>query len=174
MIHANDATDLIFKHLGKSLRARHSVFVGYLMMRVADALGEDSALWQVTGLCHDLDFVATQSDRSRHGMQTAEWLKDDLPDDALLAIQSHDHRTGVQANTRLADALKMADAVAVGEMDVGRDAMLAALSSPEPELSLNMVLSQRSYLTGLILAPSQRLSISPTAIAELCRGAPPQ
>lgn len=174
MITINDATDLLAEHLGDSVRARHSVFVGYLMRHLAGIIGEDPLLWEITGLCHDLDFVQTKWDRSRHGMLTAEWLEGDLPGVALLAIQSHDHRTGVRADSPLADALKLADAVAVGELDIGRDAMLAALGSGEPIVSLTEVLVQRPYLTRLILDHAHKLSISALAIVEICEGAPQQ
>jgi HD-GYP domain-containing protein (c-di-GMP phosphodiesterase class II) len=174
MISANDATNLIAKYLGESLRARHSAFVGFLMMRFAEALGEDLALWEVTGLCHDLDFEETAMDRSRHGMVTAEWLQDALPEAALLAIQSHDHRTGIHSETKLADALRLADAVALGELDVGREAIIGGLSAADPVQRLENILSSRPYLTNLIIGPAQKLSISPMAIAEICREAPRQ
>lgn len=66
-----EATSLIATHLGVTTRARHSVFVGFLMAKLAEALGEDRILWEVTGLCHDLDFEETADDRSRHGIVTA-------------------------------------------------------------------------------------------------------
>lgn len=174
MIDANDAIDLIARHLSDSQRARQSAFVGFLMMRFAETLGEDSALWEVTGLCHDLDFEATAADRSRHGMLTAEWLRDDLPEVALVAIQAHDHRTGIRAETKLADALKLADAVAVGELEVGRDAMLGCLSAVDPFEPLEKALSSRPYLAGLIIRSAGNLSLPLMAIAEICRGAPQQ
>jgi hypothetical protein len=174
MIRADDACDLIAKHLGKSLRARHSKFVGFLMRRFAEVLGEDHSLWEVTGLCHDLDFEQTAADRSRHGMLTAEWLKDDLPDGALQAIQSHDHRTGIRSESNLAEALRLADAVAVGELDVGRTAMLTALSANDPFQSLEQILLTRPYLTSLIIGPAKKLSILPISIAEIGQEAPQQ
>lgn len=174
MINAADATRLISNHLGEGARARHSVFVGYLMVHFAAELFEDIDLWKVTGLCHDLDFDATVADRSRHGMLTAEWLRDVLPETALLAIQSHDHRTGVVSETRLADALKLADAVAIGELDVGREVVCACLTAADPAEQLMKSLPSRPYLADLILGPAQRLAISPATIAEVCLGAPQQ
>jgi len=120
MLSPTEANNLILFHLGDGLRARHSVFVGYVMDHLAKLLGEDHVHWEVTGLCHDLDFEVTAEDRSRHGLLAAEWLRDELPDVALVAIQSHDHRTGILSETKLALALKLADAIAVGELDVGR------------------------------------------------------
>lgn len=93
---------------------------------------------------------------------------------ALLAIQSHDHRTGVISETALAVALKLADAVAVGELDVGRAEMLEALSDASPIDRLKEVLSARPYLTQLIARPADELSIPLLSIAEMCRTAPEQ
>ncbi|MHC1551280.1 hypothetical protein [Phyllobacterium sp. K27] len=144
------------------------------MKQLANILNEDSVLWEITGICHDLDFDQTKADRRRHGMLAAEWLEQDLPPVALLAIQSHDHRTGVLSDTTLADALKLADALAVGELDIGRSAMLEALASGEPIASLDHALAQRPYLAPMILDNANKLSISTLAMARLWDGAPRQ
>lgn len=174
MITIDDAKRLLARHLGDGIRARHSIFVGYLMRQFADLLDEDSVLWEITGICHDLDFNQTKADRRRHGMLAAEWLEQDLPPVALLAIQSHDHWTGVLSDTVLADALKLADALAVGELDIGRTAMLEALASGDPIACLNQALVQRPFLTPMILGNANKLSISPLAMANLWYGAPEQ
>jgi len=174
MLSPTEANNLILFHLGDGLRARHSVFVGCVMDHLAKLLGEDHVLWEVTGLCHDLDFEVTAEDRSRHGLLAAEWLRDELPDVALVAIQSHDHRTGILSETKLALALKLADAIAVGELDVGRDAMIVALSAASPLDRLEAVLSARPYLPELITQPAEQLSMSLAAVASICRAAPPQ
>lgn len=173
MLSREEANNLVLTHLGDGPRARHSVFVGHVMAHFSRMLGEDSLLWEVTGLCHDLDFEATAYDRSRHGLLTAEWLQNDLPIVALLAIKSHDHRTGFTSNTTLALALKLADAVAVGELDVGRDAMVEALGAASLD-RLKETLSTRPYLPQLITQSSAELSIPLEDIAFICRTAPRQ
>jgi hypothetical protein len=174
MITIDEANSLLAQHLGDGIRARHSIFVGYLMKQLANLLNEDSVLWQITGICHDLDFDQTKEDRRRHGILAAEWLEQDLPPVALLAIQSHDHRTGVLSDTTLADALKLADALAVGELNIGRRAMLEALASGDPIACLDQALVQRPFLTPMILDNANKLSISPLAMAKLWYGAPGQ
>lgn len=89
---------------------------GHVMKHLAQVLDEDIALWEIVGICHDLDFGVTQEDRSRHGILSAHWLGNDLPPQALLGIRSHDHRMGVSSETPSADALKLADTLAVAEM----------------------------------------------------------
>lgn len=174
MITIERATPLLNEHLGKNLRARHSIHVGYLMRHLALMLDDDADLWEVTGICHDLDFDVTKADRSRHGMVTADWLEGELPPVALLAIQAHDHRTGIVSDSGLADALKLADAIAVGEITAGRPAMMSALAATDSETALRAILVKRPFLPGMIvgLAHKQRLSL--TAIAEICTAAPPQ
>lgn len=174
MLSTEEATSLIATHLGSTTRARHSMFVGFLMAKLAEALEEDRLLWEVTGLCHDLDFEETAEDRSRHGMVTAEWLKDDLPATALLAIQSHDHRTGVSSESPLSVALRLADAVAVGELDIGREEMVQALCGASPVDRLGEVLAERPYLAKLIIGPADELSIPLASLAAMFRTAPEQ
>lgn len=174
MLSIAEANNLIRFHLGEGLRARHSVFVGYVMAHFAKLLGEDPVLWEVTGLCHDLDFEVTADDRSQHGLLAAEWLRDDLPDVALGAIQSHDHRTGISSDTKLALALKLGDAIAVGELNVGRDSMMMALSAASPLERLEETLTDRPYLPKLISRPANQLSISLASVASICQAAPRQ
>jgi predicted hydrolase (HD superfamily) len=96
MLSKAEALDLIHKHLDDTPRAAHSRFVGYVMRELASALGANVHLWEITGLCHDLDFFVTSSDGSQHGLLTVRWLAGQLPDDALAAIAAHDHRTGIR------------------------------------------------------------------------------
>ncbi len=144
------------------------------MKHLANLLDEDAELWQITGVCHDLDFAETESDRSQHGLVAAEWLKSDLPPVALLAIQAHDHRTGVVSETRLADALKLADALAIGEITAGRQTMVSALAKPDHGAAMRSILRERPYLPDIILSYPKKLGISLVATADFCSAAPPQ
>ena len=42
-----------------------------------------------SGLLHDLDYPATAENAARHGLDTAEMLAGQLPDEALTAIRAH-------------------------------------------------------------------------------------
>jgi predicted hydrolase (HD superfamily) len=174
MITREHALALVDKHLGSGLRARHSIFVGCLMKHLANTLDENAELWEIAGICHDLDFDVTTDDRSRHGMVAAEWLKDDLPAVALAAIRSHDHRTGVVSDTKLADALKLSDAIAIGEITAGRPAMVLALAQPDDGEAMRSALADRPYLPDMILKYSQKHEISLAAMADVCNAAPQQ
>ena len=78
---------------------------------------------EIVGLCHDLDFFETCDNWTQHCLLTVRWLSDRIPADAQSAIASHDHRTGVQSDTLLADALKIADVIAVIYAKLGRRAL---------------------------------------------------
>src|SRR5690242_17424822 len=120
MLSTTQALALIDQHLDDTPRAAHSRFVAYLMRSLASRFSADSQLWEVVGLCHDLDFFHIGDDWSQHGLVTIRWLAGLLPDDVLQAIAAHDHRTGVQSDTPLADMLKLADVVAVIDQRLGR------------------------------------------------------
>jgi hypothetical protein len=119
------------------------------MRRLAVLLGGDAGLWEIVGLCHDLDFLVTSGDWSRHGLLTVEWLGDRIPADARAAIASHDHRTGVQSDTLLADMLKLADALAVIDQRAGRG-VLADLHDRNPYPVLRKRLGDRPYLADIL------------------------
>jgi predicted hydrolase (HD superfamily) len=106
MLTTAQADILVSKHLGATPRAAHTRFVAYLMRQLAREFAADANLWEIVGLCHDLDFFETCENRSQHGLHTIQWLGDKIPAEAQSAIASHDHRTGVLADSLLADALK--------------------------------------------------------------------
>lgn len=144
------------------------------MRLIARSLGEDEPLWEIVGICHDLDFDVTKQDPSKHGVVAAQWLRDDLPPDALLAIQSHDHRTGISSDALMADALKLADALAVAEVQIGREALLTALTNDDPEAALAASFITRPYLPGIVLKHAGTLGLTFSRLREICALAPRQ
>jgi putative nucleotidyltransferase with HDIG domain len=109
MINMDEASRLI----EYSSRYMHEVLTGRIMAALAEELGEDAGLWETVGLLHDLDYDQTRLDTSRHGVLGAEVLKGRLPEEALHAIASHDHRSGVKPETLLDHSLILADALAI-------------------------------------------------------------
>ena len=59
MLTTADADLLIHRHLGETSRANHSRFVGYIMRQLAGVFAAPAELWEVVGLCHDLDFFVS-------------------------------------------------------------------------------------------------------------------
>ena len=165
MMTPGEADQEIHLHLGATPRAEHSRFVGLAMRRVAESLGEDVTVWELTGLCHDLDFEVTAGDRSRHGLVAAEWLAGRLPEDALQAIRAHDHRTGEVSDTPLGIALRMTDALAVLRDDFGPE-LPALLANPD---ELRRLCAARPWLPKLLLDGAEKLGVSAAMLGDIAR-----
>ena len=142
---------LVRRELGDSAKAAHSLLVGSIMRKLADRFQADTKLWEIVGILHDLDFPATESDLARHGLVTVQMLGDSLPPEALQAIAAHDHRTGVQADSLLAQSLRAADALAdiASHVPTGE---LAQLVGPGEDAyaALCERLGQRAYLSDML------------------------
>jgi predicted hydrolase (HD superfamily) len=162
-----EARNQVMAHLGSSNRAEHSVFVGHIMRLLATRLGADITTWEAVGLCHDLDFFNTTEDRRQHGILAASWLANDLPPEALDAIRAHDHRTGIKADTPIAEALKLADALAIAVETAGSEAIVRILVVDNKE-ELRTVLTSRPYLPQMIEGFSQRLRLPLAELAHIC------
>ncbi len=111
MLSREEALELVRKYITNEKLVKHVLAVEAIMRKLAERLGENSELWGLVGLLHDLDYELTQSDPSKHGLVAAEILRGKLPDDAIRAIMAHNVKTGVSDNSRLAIALRAADAV---------------------------------------------------------------
>lgn len=83
------------------------------MTEMARELKEDTRLWKIVGLLHDLDYDEVKGDMQRHGIVAAEKLRKRLPEKAVYAIKAHDYRTGVKPKSRLDKALIAADSTAI-------------------------------------------------------------
>ena len=147
-----EAEALVDEKLGATPRAAHSRQVAALMDALASHLGADRELWTVVGLVHDLDYFVIGEAWARHGVLASEWLEGQLPDDALIAIAAHDHRTGIRSDSLLADMLRLADAMAITIEAVGTEVFAVADAFPR----LRAMLGQRPYLADMIEAISHR------------------
>lgn len=109
MISKRDALRLI----EESSRRGHMLLVGRIMAVLAGGLGGNRGLWETVGVLHDLDYDQTTEDRTKHGVLTANVLRGKLPEEALYAVMSHDHRAGFTPFSKLDHSLVYADALAV-------------------------------------------------------------
>ena len=173
MLSIAEAEELVVRHLGDAPRANHSRVVAHVMGRLAEALSEPAELWEVVGLCHDLDFFAVQGDWSRHGPMAVEWLGDRIPPEAQQAIAAHDHRSGIEADTLLADSLKAADAITVIDEKLGRPA-LRAIAVASPYAALRSQLGRRSYLADMVEHFAQKHGVPFERLVETIGDAPAQ
>lgn len=87
---------------------KHMLAVEAIMQALARRLGEDSEVWGLAGLVHDIDYDETAKDPARHGILGASYLKDMGVDETVLhAVESHaGHRN---RDSRMDKALYAAD-----------------------------------------------------------------
>lgn len=173
MLRTVDADRLVERYLGDTPRAQHSRFVAYVMRQLAPCFSAPPDLWEVVGLCHDLDCFQTASDWSQHGLTTVKWLGDSIPVEAQNAIAAHDHRTGVQADSLLADMLKAADASAIIDQRLGRDLLYVA-DPADPYATLRRQFGDRSYLSDILERYSTQHGLPFSRIVEIVAHAPKQ
>ncbi|WP_052523342.1 HD domain-containing protein [Bradyrhizobium sp. STM 3809] len=173
MLTVVDADLLVRKYLGDTPRADHSRFVAHVLRMLAPSFSASPDLWEVVGLCHDLDYFHTSDNWSQHGLVTVRWLGDNIPAEAQDAISAHDHRTGIQADTILADMLKAADAIAIIDERLGRT-MLCDTDREQPYATLRSRLVDRSYLSDILELYSEKHGISFDRMVEIIAFAPEQ
>lgn len=173
MLTRQQARAELVKHLTNGRKARHSLVVAHVLRRLAEDMGEDASLWEIVGLCHDLDYMATKGKRHLHGILAAQWLENDLPREALEAIRAHDHRTGVQANSIISKALRLTDALAIADEDAGREAIMQ-IGDCDAWHRLALRFEHRPYLLPIITELTGRLNLPLSSLPGLFENAPPQ
>jgi putative nucleotidyltransferase with HDIG domain len=112
MLTRTEAVPLLKKNLRTENLIKHSYAVEAILEDMAKRLGEDSQLWGLTGLLHDLDYDFTKSNPERHSQITVKVLYDLLPLEAINAIKAHNYQYTAQIpQTYLDKSLIAADAV---------------------------------------------------------------
>lgn len=109
MIGRREALQLVDSHLKSEKLKKHVIAVEAIMRGLADRLGGDPEIWGLTGLLHDLDYETTINNFEKHGIITAELIKDKVPVEIVDAIRAHNEYTGFKCESKLATALKIAD-----------------------------------------------------------------
>lgn len=140
----SDALDLVRSKTEKDTTVRHLVSVEGIMRRLGRHFGEDEDLWALAGLFHDLDQDQTHDDLSRHGHQSAEWLREAGVDEQVVnAALAHAHEE--YRSDRLSKAIVHADALS---------GFLVACALVRPERATGMkVSSVRKKLKDKAFAP---------------------
>lgn len=112
MLNRDEAYALLKKNLRTENLIKHSLAVEAILEDMAKRLGEDSELWGLTGLLHDLDYDFTKEDPEKHSQVTVKVLHDLLPLEAINAIKAHNYQYTAQLpQTYLDKSLIAADAV---------------------------------------------------------------
>ena len=111
-ISREDALKLIEKYVRDANMKKHLLATEAVMRALAEKLGEDKEKWALTGLLHDIDYLETKNNFSRHGYRTVEIIKKegyDLPDDMARAIIAHAGHPEAMPETLLEKALYAVD-----------------------------------------------------------------
>lgn len=88
----SEALQLVRDRTEKEITVRHLISVEGIMRRLGRHFSEDEDLWALAGLFHDLDQDQTHDDLSRHGHQSAEWLREVGADERVInAALAHAH-----------------------------------------------------------------------------------
>ncbi len=74
MLTRAEAVPLLKKNLRTENLIKHSFAVEAILEDMAKKLGEDSQLWGITGLLHDLDYDFTKNDPEKHSQITVKVL----------------------------------------------------------------------------------------------------
>jgi putative nucleotidyltransferase with HDIG domain len=112
MINREEALSILHKYLQDDKLRKHSYAVEAIMKKTAQYLKEDTQLWSIVGLLHDIDYEYTQNNPNEHGNVSADLLNDLLPSMAINAIKGHNYiHTGYLPTTYLDKALIASDAV---------------------------------------------------------------
>lgn len=104
--------ELLNEKLKSKNMRKHCYAVEAIMRKLAERFGEDSDIWGITGLVHDLDYEETEADLSRHSLVSAKWLEDlGFPPEVVKAVRVHNEMHGFPLESRLERALTFADAI---------------------------------------------------------------
>lgn len=107
-----EAQQLLHTHVLDEYQRHHAVMVATAMEGYAKRFQEDSALWFVTGLLHDIDF---EEHPDTHPRESLQWFRNwGYPDELIHAVEAHAygyHGYTTLPRTRLASALLACDEI---------------------------------------------------------------
>ena len=108
-----DAVALVNAHLKAENLVKHCLASEAIMRALARKMGQDEELWGIAGLLHDLDFEETKEAPSRHGLKTAEILKEHgVCAELIEAIKAHNAEgLGLERGSDFDHALAAAETV---------------------------------------------------------------
>ncbi len=107
----NEAIALVREFVKNESLVRHMLSVEAAMRFYAEKFGEDPEKWGLTGLLHDFDWEIHPT-LEQHPQDGAPILRErGVPEEIVLAIQSHADHTGVPRTSRMEKALYACDEI---------------------------------------------------------------
>jgi len=105
-----EAERLLFEHLKNRNLRRHCLAAEAVMDALAARLGGDRKLWALAGLLHDIDYEKTKGQPEKHGLISAEILREHgVEEEVVNAVLAHNFRK--EPETLMEKAMVCADAV---------------------------------------------------------------
>jgi hypothetical protein len=148
MIDRDEALRLLAESGQERGQIHHALQTEAVMRALAERLGEDPELWGLTGLLHDLDYAETGGEPERHGLETAETLRDRLPGQALQAIKAHNgEMNGCPAESTLDYALRCGESV-TGLISANALVRPEGMRNMKPK-SLKKKMKDKSFAAGV-------------------------
>ena len=113
MLTRNEALNLIKKNVVKRNFQFHMIAVEAIMENLARHLGENTELWALTGLLHDIDYEKTEGNPEKHALLAEKILASfDIPKEVLRAIKAHNFLfSKVEPMSLMEKALIASDAI---------------------------------------------------------------
>ena len=108
-----EAREIFQEYVKADNLAKHCLATEAIMKVLARRLGEDEALWGMTGLLHDLDFEETKEDPASHALKSAQILAEKGVNRIIIqAIKAHNAEAlGIQRIEPIDFALTAAENV---------------------------------------------------------------
>jgi uncharacterized protein len=124
-----EAFALVKENVKNKNLIKHMLAVEAVMGELAGHLGEDTPLWSLVGLLHDIDYDFTYKSPEEHGLVGARMLEEKgFPKEVVDAVKAHNPYHGLPRESLLSRALYAADPV-TGLI------VAAALVHPQKKLS---------------------------------------
>lgn len=106
-----EALNLLKKHIQDENLIKHMLATEAIMRELAGYLGEDTEIWGLTGLLHDIDYQNTK-DMDKHGLVGAEILRNAGVDEKIVdAVRKHNYFIFPKREKKLEIALVSADSI---------------------------------------------------------------
>ncbi len=82
-----EALKILKEHVKDSYQQLHALMVASALEQIATLKNQDTTLWFVTGLLHDLDYYEYPKE---HPKKSLEWFKEwGYPEDLIRAVEAH-------------------------------------------------------------------------------------
>ncbi len=112
MLSREQAYEELTKYVKNKNLIKHMISVEAVMRGLAEHFNEDTEVWALTGLLHDIDYDETKDDPNLHSLKAAEILTGlGLPEELVQAVKVHNYVHGLPRTTLLDKALFAADPV---------------------------------------------------------------